>query len=85
MKTQSWLDYFRYDFTYNKIQELRRLFKWTKQEAKDFESLWRAADEKWNTFLEYCYDHLDKRGMMHRIKNAFFVNDDDTFSDSTTS
>lgn len=84
MRGQSWLDYFYYDLTYNKIQELRHLFKWTSQEARYFESIWRVADEKWNTLLEYCYDYLEKTGMMHRIKNSFFVNDDDTFSDSST-
>lgn len=84
MRAQSWLDYFRYDLTYGKIQELRHLFKWTTQEARDFESLWRVADEKWNTLLEHCYDYLEKTGMIHRIKNSFFVNDDDTFSDSST-
>lgn len=84
MKTQSWLDYFRYDLTYNKIQELRQLFKWTKQEAKNFESLWRVADEKWENFLEYCYDYLDRTGMMYRIKNSFFVNDDDSLPNNST-
>lgn len=83
MKTQSWLDYFRYDLTYDKIQELRHLFNWTKQETKNFECLWRVAEEKWDTLLDYCYDYLDRTGMMYRLKNSFFVKDDDSFSDTS--
>lgn len=83
METQSWLDYLRYDLTYEKIQELRHLFKWTEQETKYFKYLWRTADEKWNSLLEYCYDYLDRTGMMYRIKNSFSVTDDDTFSNTT--
>lgn len=85
METQSWLDYFQYDLVYDKIQQLKHIFKWTKQETKDFECLWRAADENWNNLLEHCYYYLDRTGMMYRIKNSFFVNDDGTFSNTSKS
>lgn len=59
MRHQGWADFLLYDLNEDKLDELKKKFKWDDKEFKIFQSLMKKAEDTWMDFMEYYYEQTE--------------------------